>query len=575
MYSRIVDSMNESGTFDRLASTLSMDERRELLGKLSALSDFSRDRLYKEEDISETVDIEQRYQALSWFSKLLLMLIGVFKNKSPVEIYEDRLILKLGARIHTFSPGFFDPHRNMLLPGFLEEVKSLRDSARFFYDILDTGIGRDKGAFFAFLGSLEMDYTHRRLLNETDPIQIANVHITATENEVRQYANKALDEIIQGIDEEQRRTMYGNARSLQCLKELSSYLFDRFTSAFSPDQVSDGPSCPAYILHDQLCAMNNILYSLQDPPSIALLESLFVFTLQEKMHENEFDMNNETKNFLRRSEEALSRIRQFNERVPLTDLIRCTGRNLAYFPQAISGGEDWFVVYKEYWKRRIDENYNSYVKQRRKNELSDSFKQFLKGAAIRPLDFVQSEINPEGVPVRKAFSLSFLATFYKAVFMGDLNKTLKPILIDGEFYKRENRAEFTEAYNELLKLGDTIRGFDQKLSPTGDIGKRYAFVRSEISALPVKRRKTQALIAEAAEESEEIIEHSSKSLRSMVGILGGILQGEPGGRYDSLVNLGSLAGKSGSYVNALKAALQKIEKAIQLLIDIDAIESNS
>jgi len=99
-----------------------------------------------------------------------------------------------------------------------------------------------------------------------------------------------------------------------------------------------------------------------------------------------------------------------------------------------------------------------------------------------------------------------------------------------------------------------------RIAPSGDIGKRYRMVQSEMIALAVKRRKIQSLEMEASEEASGIIDRASRSLRSLINILGGILNGEAGGKYDSLVNLGSLSGKSGSYLAVLRNALQRIEK---------------
>jgi len=73
---------------------------------------------------------------------------------------------------------------------------------------------------------------------------------------------------------------------------------------------------------------------------------------------------------------------------------------------------------------------------------------------------------------------------------------------------------------------------------------------------------------EASDEAAEIIDRAGKALKSLVTVIGGILKGEAGGRYDSLVNLGSLAGRSGAYLASLKNVHQKLEKALNLLTEI-------
>jgi len=263
------------------------------------------DPLFREEELPETVDIDAPIPGNPLVLPGILFSVGLIKSKPPVWLFENSLLSRLGSSVESRAPGLYDYRRSLLLPGFLEELNSLKGSARFFYDALDTGFSRDKNGFFAFLFSLEMDFTYQRLMQETDPRIIAQSNSSAQESHIKQMAYKALDDILQTIDETQRRRMYQNARSLQCLWELSSFLYDRLISSFSHDVPSDGPSCPAYLIVDQLYALNNILISLKTPPSIPLLESLFVFLLQDRMDEPGFDMTAETENLLNRSEEAL------------------------------------------------------------------------------------------------------------------------------------------------------------------------------------------------------------------------------------------------------------------------------
>jgi hypothetical protein len=157
--------------------------------------------------------------------------------------------------------------------------------------------------------------------------------------------------------------------------------------------------------------------------------------------------------------------------------------------------------------------------------------------------------------------------------MNDINKILRPILIDGEFFKRENRTEFTESYNDLIKLEDDIRKFERNISPSGDYGKRYTLARQDISSLPVKRRKIQMVLEDASREAAEIIERGRTAMRAMIDVLNGIINKDPGGKYDTLGNLARLGGKTPVFINGIADAIQSFQKTLQLLNDIDAMES--
>ena len=189
------------------------------------------------------------------------------------------------------------------------------------------------------------------------------------------------------------------------------------------------------------------------------------------------------------------------------------------------------------------------------------------------IENVISDARPDGLPVPEAFALSFLLTFYTAVFMADINNSLRPILIDGEFFKKENRMEFTEAYNDLIKLEDDIKRFEIDVSSNGDFGKRYSEAKQEISSLPIKRRKIQIVLEEASRKASAIINTTRAAMKMMINILNGIVKKDPSGRFDGLSNLSQLAGRTQGLANGIKDSIQIFQQALQLLDDIGAIDN--
>ncbi|MDR1278001.1 MAG: DUF5312 domain-containing protein [Treponema sp.] len=565
--------MAEDRTLNRLVSELTLEERKNLLEKLKSQSDLSGEPLYEAKEEKSVIQPEEQYVRLPWYYRIFYIILGFFRGKNPVKVFEDSRIGKLGREIEELSPGLYDYQHAYLLPQFYQSFLDLKEGARFFFTALDASVGRDKGDFYAFLGSLELGEVHRRLQSETDPNIIAEKSPDVSGAEIRQMAFRAMEDAFAAITEEQRNAMYYSARSLHCLKELSSFLYDRVLMAFGFESSVAGQVCSVNVVREMLNSLNNILFSIQSPPPLTLLESLFVFLLQEKAAESGFDVNREMRNLLVRAENALVTIRTFNARVPLTMILRCAGRDMSLSPQAVSGGEDWFLVYREHWKRHIELLFAEYMRLRRHQDLINSFRYFLKGANLKILDNVVSEANPDGLAIPEALSLSFLLTFYSAVFMGDVNKVLRPILIDGEFYKRENRTEFTEAYNDLIKLENDIKKFELNISPSGDYGKRYVLAKQDMSSLPIKRRKIQIVLQDASGEAGGIISSARSAVRSMINILNGILGKDSTGKYDTLGNLSQLAGKGTSFTVNIADAVEKFQKTLQIMDDIDVMES--
>ena len=559
---------------EKLVSSLSQEERLDLLKKLKAQSIISSQSLYTiDKNDVPCADIETEFIKLPWYYKLWYHILSLIKAKPPVKILEDHQVSNLGDKTEARSPGLYNYQKGLLMPAFFRQMQRLKEASRFFYSALDMSVNRDKGAFFAFLGSLEMEKVHIRLQTETDPSYILDNNPGTKEMDLRQMAFRAMDDALELITEEQRNAMYFDARCLFCLKELSSFLFDRVLLSFGANATASGETCSVSLVRELLISLDTILHSLLVIPPMTLLESLFVFVLQERSRESGFDLNHETRGLLARAEESLMVIRDFNNLVPLTWIIRCSSRDMTYTPRQRTGGEDWFIVYREYWKRNIESLFSDFMKDRCYRELIESFRYFLKGSSLRILKNVQSETCPDGIPVRGAFALSFIATFFSTVFVSDINVFLRSILIDGEFQKKENRTEFTESYNFLAKLEDRIVSFEHDISSQGEYGSRYQQARQEMSSLPIKRRKIQIVVDEASNGAGDIIDYVKEASRSLMNIVNGILGRDSRGKYDSLTNLTKVAGKDPQFVPGLSETVQSFQKFLQILDDIEKMES--
>jgi hypothetical protein len=94
-----------------------------------------------------------------------------------------------------------------------------------------------------------------------------------------------------------------------------------------------------------------------------------------------------------------------------------------------------------------------------------------------------------------------------------------------------------------------------------------------MSSLPVKRRKIQIAVEDASRDARGIIDRTRNACTMMINILNGILKKDADGKYDTLGNLSRLAGKGPAFINGIAESIQKFQKTLQLLDDIDAMES--
>jgi hypothetical protein len=517
--------MSDTGVFNRLAAALPMDDRKSLLEKLRFQADGANQPLYDDGDSPDAgvVDLKKKYAALPWYSRLFFWFAGLFRGKTPLEMFLNQQIARLGRLIEEQSPGVYDHEHDLLLPAFHQKVSDLKEAARFFYDALDMSVNRDKGAFYVFLASLEIEDIHRRLLEETDPQKLAEQHPDADEPALRALGLAAMDEGIASIGDDRRTVMYHNARTLHCLMELSAFLFDRLLVSFSNRNARQPLVCSAHLVNNYLRNLNNILYSLKDAPPMTLLESLFIFILQDKAGTPEFPMEDEMNALLAQAQQALAVIRMFNKTAPLQKILCCAEKDMSILPKPVSGGEDWFSLYKEYWKYTVEKQFNDFTRKRRQEELMKDFRDFFKGAEPHLTDAAEPETPaPEGLHLTGAFCFSFLRAFHSAVFLRELDPVLRPIL-------KENSVEFTGAYHELFKIDERISRLEEDISSEGELGKRYAAAQMTMSSLSVKRYKIQLVENEAADEAAKIIDRIKDSLTSMIKILGGKTDALAGG----------------------------------------------
>jgi hypothetical protein len=366
--------------------------------------------------------------------------------------------------------------------------------------------------------------------------------------------------------------MYYNARTLNCLKELASFLFDRLLVSFSVKN-SLGKVCSAHLVNNYLRSLNDILYSLKETPPVTLLESLFVFILQDQAETPDFNMENEMKTLLSRAHKALGVIRSFNKTAPLNRILRCAEKDMSIVPKMISGGEDWFSMYKDYWRRAVEEQFNNYIRNHHRRELMEEFADFFGGAEIAPLAGAESEDNPSGLPFKGAFCLAFLRTFISELFFPQLNLVLRPILIDGNFFKKENFTEFSESYDALFKADGVIRRFEGDISGAGDLGKQHAAAKMDMSSLSVKRHKILLVENEATEEAKRIIDRIRDAITLLIKVLGGILTKSPDGKYDTLTNLADMSGKTDAFAGGVGRAIKTLTKTLELMDKINLMEA--
>jgi len=259
--------------------------------------------------------------------------------------------------------------------------------------------------------------------------------------------------------------------------------------------------------------------------------------------------------------------------VPLVDLLRLVSGDPDHQPRELPGGEDWLAIYKAFWRERIEVSLEDWRLEHRNKELVEEIASFVGQPGAVPFAHISSEGSEDSPPIRHEVVLSFLDAFYRGPFVRELNRPMKIVLVDGEFYRKDNRVEYTDAYDALLRIPELLSAFDASLGPEGELGAAWRSAKAEMGSTAVKRRRMQTVSRSAEEEAERIVKRVGSGLRTMTLILQGFLKGEAGGRYDSLANLAYMDGKANKeFLKTLDKAKDRCEKAHSFLAELSGIE---
>lgn len=561
--------MASASTFEALVLDLSPSERSEILERLQRSCTVSTEPLFERGHLQEPrIDYRAAYSELGLVTRIIITLRSIFGGGSKEDLVKERFLKAIVKRVESTSAGLIDAKRRVLQEAFYRELATLRQAARYFYDLLDRTLEKNRAPFFAFLASLEFEEIHRELSTDADPYLVAEQNSTMLDSDVRIAVLAAMESALGRIDEDKRRLMYKDVRNLHVLKSLSSFLFDRMLAAFQTN-VSGLKELSMYAAAEQLAELAAILCSLDQPPSARLMEAILGFELNDDVGREGFDLDEAVTTELASAEKALAAIRGFNARVPIEDILKVANEDPNWQCATTGGGEDWFAIFKSYWRERIDRRYQCFSAERRIAQL-DSDIQALVGRDAPTWFQYLSESGGERIPpMRYARALRFLEAFYHHTFLSDINKSLKLVLLEGEFYKRDNRLDFTDAYNEILQIGDGLKRLDSRLSPDGELGGAYGQARTELSSVQIKRRKIDSAVKAADTEAEALLSKSADAMRRMNEILKAILSRETRGRYDSLSNLGRIEGKANKeFQKSLESSKDKLEKANFLLSEL-------
>lgn len=198
---------------------------------------------------------------------------------------------------------------------------------------------------------------------------------------------------------------------------------------------------------------------------------------------------------------------------------------------------------------------------------------FLKTKQLPLLDNYRSGSFPMGVQPTFSLCLSFIRSFVRGIYLQELHSPLKLVLIDGAFYKEQNREEYNEAYSGILRSADDISRLDGELSPQSQLRHDIDAAAKEMGAQKLLKKRIESYLEPANREAERIVNAFLEHVRLITLVLGGIVDGDMGGRYDTLSNLGYIGKNDNknllSRLRSIRGVLDKSMTLGRELYDIE------
>lgn len=560
--------MEEQSRFDRLVKNLSKSERHDLLDKLHTVTTptLSQEPLKIIEEESEGFDYHKAFQQLSWIERLFLFLRVMFTSDTREELLEEMILTKLSKQVDRNYTNIYSHSSGELEANFYWSVKKLQDRFFFLREPLRKALAAQKKDFFAFLVGWEMPDIQERLMAEVEPEHIAYEKSISDPYKIRKEIEYQLEDILESIDDARKNIIYARVRNLHAFASLVTYPYEKLLSSFEKRGVGGALSAPIFEVRSSLLDLTKVLFSVKNPPSESMMKILFLFYLQNSLEsEGSDEVERRLNSLLKQTEEAIAYLRFFHVHVPMLTLARLVLRNIEFMPDKVAGGEDWFVLFKQFWYQRFDQRMRNYTETFKRNQLIDSAKEFLKAPSLPEVKFYNSIGNKYSLQPRYLKSIGLIRGFMDTFFISEMNSPLKLVLIDGEFYKEQNREEYNDAYNGLLWVSDRIDNLERSLSPDGEIGARIDAINNEAATVSQRIGKVQQTISNIDGQVEEIITKTIDYVTQLKNLIGGILFGDMGGRYDTLSNLGYIGRNENKN---LQQKLASINKKLESFLDI-------
>ncbi|MGI5068794.1 DUF5312 domain-containing protein [Treponema sp. B152] len=562
-------------TFDQLVKSLSKEETQSLLESIqNSIEEFRNEAQPEEKDSLSEKIIEHQQAGISSEPFLIRLWLSIrsFLRSIPLKvIYNEELLKRMAKNLKRSAGAYININQNIYTGVFYTELKNLRKTQLFFTSLL-SAYDSGKGSFYMLVSSFVAPATYEKLMKETNPFSI-KIGSEVSSN-IRTGFLRKIDSVFSNLTDDEKSEMYLCAQAIEWMKSFCSLALDRTLLRFNVISDSNA-TCQALTIQPEMEVLSSILYSKKNIPH-NLLQALFLMHAQETIIDDDNRMVKEADEFIKDAIEALGAIRIFLKQVPLLDITRYIKKDINWMPYKLTGGEDWFIYFKQAWYERFNQKWSTWSYEQKRFNIKVQMINLLKVGDLESMKFCPWRNLWVECKFKKELPFLFLKTFFYSFYSEKLSGTLKTILVEGNFYRHENLNEYTTSYNVLEHRKGEFEKFENRLSPTGDIGSTFAKIRAEKTATLKNKNQIEGLMHTIEAEAKQLITSSIEALKSVEMILTGILGGGKTSTYATITNWALIAGvNNGHFREEVAAAKEQIHTGINLLSLAEKLEAEA
>ncbi len=572
--------------FEQLAQELPDEERKELLNELkdiaediSSRSDINEDNIFDKNDIKiESSDnvindskyIDKIYKEVSVFEKIRMFFLKMFTKKSIGSLVQEYMLKKLGKEIESGFPGLADIKNNKLKEQLFNEIVILEGSLPLLSDPINY-IGKNNVAnFYRYVASREMSGFEELLKKKTNPEDMFITGSNTKESEnIKASITRKFNELIDSIEPEEKSVVYESAKAFFFINKLVNFSFEALKKLFVFEPTGSR-ACSFNSAKRLLNQLDSIIASMsseviQFDRFFNYLYDYFLLNNEEyiAVEKAETETNEDfSARIKRKALNSITAINSFRKAVPLTKILKYIYKNINYSPAKISGGEEWFSLYKKLAKEEIDEKTDKFLFNQKKRGFLSRLKEYIPDISLVDSDYITLEHKGRLHPLKKCNALYYLHIFYERFYIEKIEKVASKFMIDGNFYKEANKKELTEAFNLINTFPKAYNDFIYKITHIDDQSAELSIPNQGDSAAALRRKKTDYLVKMFSSEGYKIYKTYLAAFISVRNVLGGIVSGTHTVEYDTLSNLSVICEEKSSM------SLQNIDKLYRQFHDI-------